>query len=222
MARVLILIALLTAGCAFNQPVNTFPAAQQQLEKPTRPNYAGGSIWQASAGGLAEDMKARRKGDTLTVVIAEQASASKQASTGTSRSAAISAGIPNLFGLETAGVSKMMDLSKLASASTDTKFNGNGSTTRKENLSATITARVMDVLPNGNLLIEGRRNVKVNNEDQIIILDGTVRPRDITADNLINSSLIADARITYSGKGVISDRQRPGWLLNILDFIWPF
>jgi flagellar L-ring protein precursor FlgH len=80
----------------------------------------------------------------------------------------------------------------------------------------------MDVLPNGNFLIEGRRNVKVNHEDQIIVLEGTVRPRDITADNLVNSSLIADARITYSGKGVISDRQRPGWLMNALDFAWPF
>jgi Flagellar basal body L-ring protein len=81
---------------------------------------------------------------------------------------------------------------------------------------------VVDVIPNGNLLIEGRRNVKVNNEDQVIVLTGTVRGRDISADNTVNSALIADARISYSGKGVISDRQKPGWLMNVLDKVWPF
>ena len=107
-------------------------------------------------------------------------------------------------------------------ASVSSKFAGSGSTTRKENLTATITARVIDVLANGNMLIEGRRNVLVNNEDQIIILTGTVRPRDITPDNLVNSTLIADARIAYSGKGIISDRQQPGWLMGIMDKVWPF
>ncbi len=81
---------------------------------------------------------------------------------------------------------------------------------------------MVDVLANGNLLIEGRRNVKVNNEDQIIVLEGTVRPKDISAENMVNSAQIADARITYSGKGIISDRQKPGWLMNIVDYVWPF
>ena len=85
-----------------------------------------------------------------------------------------------------------------------------------------MTARVIDVLPNGNMLIEGRRNIKVNNEDQEIILEGTVRPRDIGADNVVNSIYIADARISYSGRGIISDRQSPGWLMNIVDKLWPF
>lgn len=223
MKKTSILIALFTAGCVHQVPESSFPALTQQLESP-RANYANGSLWQTSSGSLMEDLKARRKGDTLTVVILEQASASKEATTGTSRSAAMSAGIPNLLGLETnmTGIRNWMDLSKMVSAGTDSKYDGSGSTTRKENLAATITARVMDVLPNGNLLIEGRRNVKVNHEDQIIVLEGTVRPRDITADNLVNSTFIADARISYSGKGVISDRQRPGWLMSALDIIWPF
>jgi flagellar L-ring protein precursor FlgH len=224
MKKALIIIALLAAGCVHQSPVSNFPAQKQQLDSPPRSNYTNGSLWQVSSGGLLEDFKARRKGDTLTVVIAEQASASKQATTGTSRSASLSAGMPNMMGLETnmTGIKNWMDLNKLVNASTDTKFDGSGSTTRKENLAATITARVIDVLPNGNLLIEGRRNVKVNHEDQIIVLEGTVRPRDITADNLLNSTLIADARISYSGKGVISDRQRPGWMMNVLDYVWPF
>jgi len=221
MKKTVILIALISAGCAHKAPENKFPALEQHLEKP-RASYGNGSLWQGSGGGLVEDFKARGKGDILTVVISETASASKEATTGTSRASDVAAGIPNLMGLEKAGLSKYMDLSKLMNASVSSKFNGSGSTTRKENLNATITARVVDVLANGNMLIEGRRNVLVNNEDQIIILTGTVRPRDITPDNLVNSNLIADARIAYSGKGIISDRQQPGWLMGIVDKVWPF
>jgi flagellar L-ring protein precursor FlgH len=221
MRKTVILIALFTSGCAAQQPVSKFPALEQQLEKP-RASYGSGSLWQGAGGGLVEDFKARSRGDILTVVITETASASKEATTGTSRESKIAAGIPNLMGLETAGISKYMDLSKLVNASASSTFDGSGSTTRRENLNATITARVVDVLANGNMLIEGRRNVLVNNEDQIIVLTGTVRPRDVTPDNLVNSSLIADASIAYSGKGIISDRQQPGWLMGIMDKVWPF
>jgi flagellar L-ring protein precursor FlgH len=223
MKKILALIALVMAGCVHEPQQSKFPALQQQLEKP-RPNYSGGSLWQASSGGLVEDFKARAKGDTVTVVITEQASASKSATTSTARTTALSAGVPNFMGLETnmTGINKWMDLSKLLTADTSSKYDGSGSTTRKENLNATLTARVVDVLANGNLLIEGRRNVMVNHEDQIIVLEGTVRPKDISPDNIVNSAQIADARIIYSGKGIISDRQQPGWLMNIVDYVWPF
>ena len=223
MKIILIFMALLAAGCAHDLRENSRPVMPKQIEKP-RPDYSSGSIWQSSSGGLVEDFKARARGDTLTVVITETASASKEATTGTSRKTELAAGIPNLLGLETkmTGISKWMDLDKLLSADTSSKFDGSGSTTRKEKLNATITAQVVDVLANGNLLIEGRRNVMVNNEDQIIVLEGIVRPKDISADNIVSSAQIADARITYSGKGIISDRQRPGWLMNIVDKVWPF
>jgi flagellar L-ring protein precursor FlgH len=120
------------------------------------------------------------------------------------------------------GIRNWMDLSNLINANASSKFDGSGSTTRKENLNATISAKVVEILPNGNFQIEGRRNVKVNDEDQVIFVEGTVRPRDINTDNTINSSYIADARITYGGKGIISDRQSPGWLMNIIDKVWPF
>ena len=223
MKKLLILIALVMAGCVHETQQMKFPASQQQLEKP-RQNYSGGSLWQASSGSLVEDFKARLKGDTVTVVITETASASKSATTSTARTTALSAGVPNFMGLETnmTGIKNWMDLSKLLTADTSSKYDGNGSTTRKENLNATITARVVDVLANGNLLIEGRRNVMVNHEDQIIVLEGTVRPKDISPDNVVSSAQIADARITYSGKGIVSDRQQPGWLMNIIDKVWPF
>jgi flagellar L-ring protein FlgH len=215
------LIGLLLAGCAQLPQESRLPSLQQQMEKP-RPDYSTGSIWQASSGGLVEDFKARARGDIVTVVITEQASASKLATTSTNRQSAVAAGIPNFLGLETTAIKNYMDMSKLMNADASSKYDGSGSTTRKENLNATITARVVDVLANGNLLIEGRRNVKVNNEDQIIVLEGMVRPKDISPDNIVNSAQIADARITYSGKGIISDRQKPGWLMNIVDKVWPF
>jgi len=219
------ILCLALAGCAIEKAEVRTPSFDEQLPAP-RPTYANGSIWQAASAGLAEDHKARRKGDIITVLIVEQASASKQASTDTDRSASISASIPYLMGLEKSstlfGKLTNADPGNLLGASSSSTYQGSGATTRKENLVATMSAKIVDVLPNGNFLIEGRRNVKVNNEDQIIVLQGTVRPRDVSPDNTVNSSLIADARITYTGEGVISDRQRPGWLLNILDYIWPF
>ena len=212
---------LLLAACSHQSAEVITPAFDQQIPAPQQ-NYSSGSLWQASSTGLAEDLKARRLGDIITVVISEQASASKKASTGTSRSSSISAGIPKILGLETTGIKNWADLSELLSASFGSKFDGSGSTSRQETLQATISAKVVDVIPNGNLLIEGRRNVRVNNEDQIIVLSGTVRGRDVSADNTISSALIADAKIAYSGKGIISDRQKPGWLLNALDKVWPF
>jgi flagellar L-ring protein FlgH len=219
--RTLPLLALLLAACSMQSAEVKTPAFDEQIPRPQM-SYASGSLWQASSSGLAEDLKARRRGDIITVVISEQASASKQANTATSRASSMSAGMPNFLGLEKTGIKNWLDLSNLLNASFGSKFDGSGSTSRAETLQATISAKVLDVIPNGNLLIEGRRNVKVNNEDQIIILTGTVRSRDVSADNTVNSSLIADARINYSGKGIISDRQRPGWIMNILDKLWPF
>lgn len=218
-----ITLVLLAAGCASQTTKVKTASMEEQLLKPA-PDYSSGSIWQASSSGVTEDFKARRRGDIITIVISESSSASKDAQTDTKRSTAVNAGIPNFMGLQNAGIFKnnLGDLSKLINATVDSKFSGAGSTSRKENLNATITARVIDVLPNGNLLIEGRRNIKVNNEDQEIILEGTVRPRDISPDNTVNSIFVADARISYSGSGIISDRQSPGWLMNIVDKVWPF
>jgi flagellar L-ring protein precursor FlgH len=174
--------------------------------------------------GLVDDYKARHKGDIVTIVIVETSNASKEAKTDTSRNSTVNAGIPNFLGLEQAGIIKnnFADLSKLINASAASTYAGSGSTSRTETLNATISAKVIDVLSNGNLQIEGRRDIKVNNEDQLIIISGTVRPSDIGANNTVNSTYIADARISYTGKGIISDRQSPGWLMNVVDKLWPF
>lgn len=217
------LSALMLSGCVVQQTEVVSPTFDQQLKPPAQ-NYSNGSIWQASTIALTEDGKARRIGDIVTIIVTETASASKQAATATGRSSKISAGIPNMLGLEESKIitSNFADLSKLLNASASSSFDGSGSTSRKETLTATISAKVIDVLPNGNLKIEGRRNVKVNYEDQIVTVKGTIRQRDITAENTINSIYVADAQISYSGEGIISDRQKPGWLMNVLDKLWPF
>jgi flagellar L-ring protein precursor FlgH len=218
---VLALMFLAAGGCVYPQAELRQPFAEEIMpdEKPT---YANGSIWQEHAVSLFDEHKARHRGDVLTVVIEEEASASKQASTGTKKEAGYAASIPNFMGIEQTALADKLNLNALINAKTSSNFDGNGSTTRKDYLNATITARVMNVLPNGDLRIEGRRSVKVNNEEQIIILQGIVRPKDIDHQNMISSSRIADARITYSGNGIISDRQQPGWLYNFIDKVWPF
>lgn len=224
MKRILLLLSALSlTACAVEKSHVRTSGIDEQLARPVS-DYSSGSIWQASSGSLTEDMKARRRGDILTIVITETASASKEAKTDTSRGSTVNAGIPNFMGLEKVGLLKnnIGDLSKLISANVDSSYKGSGSTSRAENLKATMTARVVEVLPNGNMMIEGRRNIKVNNEDQEIVLEGVVRPRDIGADNVVNSIYIADAKISYFGRGIISDRQSPGWLMNIVDKVWPF
>jgi flagellar L-ring protein FlgH len=217
-----LLLLLVCAGCAVQKTEIKTAGVDEQIQRQPA-DYSSGSIWQAASRSVTEDFKAYRRGDIITIVISETASASKQASTSTARNTSINAGMPNFMGLERAGILKNnMDLSQLINASVDSKFAGSGSTSRQENLTATISAKVIDVLPNGNLLIEGRRNIKVNNEDQEIILTGTVRTRDVGPDNTVNSIFVADARISYAGRGIISDRQSPGWLMNIVDKIWPF
>ena len=224
MKRYLIALSgLLLSGCVVQQTEVVSPTFDQQLKPPVQ-SYSNGSIWQASSIALTEDGKARRVGDIVTIIVTETASASKQAATATGRSSQISAGIPNMLGLEESKIitSNFADLSKLLNASASSSFDGSGSTSRKETLTATISAKVIDVLPNSNLKIEGRRNVKVNYEDQIVTVKGTIRQRDITAENTINSIYVADAQISYSGEGIITDRQKPGWLMNVLDKLWPF
>lgn len=218
-----LLLTLLLSGCAVEK-TDVKTAGFEDPAPKAAADYSNGSIWQSSSVNLTDDLKARRRGDIITIVISETASASKEAKTGTSRDSSVGAGIPKLMGLENTGIFKnnFSDLANIIKANANSSFKGTGSTSRQENLNATITARVIDVQSNGNLMIEGRRNIKVNEEDQIIVLEGIVRPRDITPENTVNSIYVADARISYSGRGIISDQQSPGWLMNIFNKIWPF
>lgn len=215
-----------------------YPAKAQDQRPSYRPvaaenSHSDGSLWKSSAyRGLFKDLRAHQVGDLVTVNIVETSRASKKATTKTGRQSSIDAGITNALGWE----SKIKNLTSFGKEkvrgafSNDTMFkanmkndfNGSGETTRDENMTASITAVVVDVAPNGNLLIRGTREVRVNNENQVITLTGMVRPEDISPDNTVLSSYIADARIAYSGRGPVSDKQRAGWLMRAVDFVWPF
>ncbi|BCR06610.1 flagellar L-ring protein [Desulfuromonas versatilis] len=223
----LLILPLLAAGCAPHSAgldsATALPPAPAVVIEPPTPKTPG-SLWTDQQGGLFYDVKARSVGDIVTVAIFEAASASKEAQTSTGRSSSASAGIDRLFGLEKniGTINSAIDPSQLVNASYDSDFEGSGKTSRKEDLVATLTTQVIEVLPNGNLRIEGSKAVTVNNEQQIIKLSGVVRQPDVSAQNIVDSKNILDARITYTGKGVISDKQGQGWLVRILDNVWPF
>jgi len=137
----------------------------------------------------------------------------------------MSASIPNFFGLENDDIwngHNPIDLNNLVNADFNNGFDGNGTTTRKEDLNASLTTQVVGRYSNGQLKIRGGKEVMVNNEVQLIFLTGIVRPVDITAANTVSSDKILNARISYTGKGAISDKQQPGWMMRILDNVWPF
>jgi len=200
---------------AFRDP----PSFQQNAT----PRYEGSLFAGESRRGLLfVDRKARLVNDVITIRIVEAATASGEATTATDRASSISGSLDALFGLERALQNNRINPGGVLGSSLNNKFDGSGATARKNSLSATITAVVREVFPNGNLYIEGTKEVLINNERQHIILSGVIRPEDIRPDNSIPSNLIAEARIEYAGKGILGDKQRPGWLGRIIDFVWPF
>ena len=223
----ILLAAFCFGGCAYQaktlSEIEELPDASSVVIETPKP-ASPGSLWTQQQGSMFYDTKARSVGDIVTVAIFERASASKEAKTSTGRSSSMSADISKAFGLERnmATINKAIDPTALVSAGFDNDFEGSGRTSRKEDLVATLTSQVVEVYPNGNLRISGAKTVTVNNEKQIVKLTGIVRPKDISAQNVVNSENILDARIAYTGKGVISDKQKPGWLMRILDTVWPF
>jgi flagellar L-ring protein precursor FlgH len=236
------LIAGLT-GCAATRqslpPVAEKMPVKQAMrikaESLPQPEFQG-SLYKdgSSFNDFFIDTKARQVGDIVTVKISESSKATNSADTKTGRESSLEAGIDTLFGTEDWYRDKVLknipsNLPKpdpfgnpSVKGSISSDFDGSGSTSRSGDLSAFITCRVTEVLPNGNLYIVGSREVLVNHETQMIILSGVIRPRDINDDNVILSTFVSDAKIAYSGSGIIDDRQRPGWLANLLNSVWPF
>ncbi|MGZ3580537.1 MAG: flagellar basal body L-ring protein FlgH [Syntrophales bacterium] len=185
-----------------------------------------GTIWAGENTGnsLFSDRRARLLNDVVTIVVSENSVGGNNANTNTSRDTNTNATINSLLGVE----SGILDLlrkgtTNISVAGTSTNsLKGVGQTNRDGNLTATMSAKVVKVLANGNFLIEGRKQVTINAEDQYLILTGIIRPDDIATDNTILSQYIADAKIVYTGKGVVDDKQRPGWLTRIVDWVWPF
>jgi flagellar L-ring protein FlgH len=222
------LFLLFLSGCSATSPSEVVKAPEplEEIQSGRAQEKTAGSLWSNDEASIYSDHKAHNIGDIISVTISEKASASKEASTSSGKTSNYAAGITNLFGLEKSGdllnKAPNIDLKNLVNTNFTNKFDGNGKTASKGDLTAHLSVQVMDLYPNGNLKIRGGKEVTVNNEVQIIYITGIVRPVDITAANTIDSNKILNARISYTGKGVISDNQDVGWLGRTFDHLWPF
>lgn len=185
------------------------------------------SLWpdEAQGGYLFSDFRAVQAMDVITIVVNESADAKKKAETDSKSEFSILAGIQSLFGIETkswASNNEGLDPEALIQATTTTDFKGEGETKRQGTLKARISAVVMEVLPNGLLRLEGTKILSLNAEEEIMVISGLVRPRDVTADNQVDSSRIANMRIDFYGRGTLGQQQSQGWGVRIFETVWPF
>ncbi len=221
-ARWAILVSMLwvLAACNSDRSVHSKVAVP-----PYPPPKTPGSLWVEENGRsyLYEDLRAMRVGDLLTILIQENYTGSKSAQTDAERQSTLQ----NSLTGDTVGIPKLRLGAAVANgftvnASAANKFAGKGSTTRSDTLTGTMTVMVTEVMPTGDLRIEGRREVTVNSEKQTMVLTGLVRRVDVNTSNHVSSTAIADAKIEYTGLGVVDDVQRPGWFTRIMDWVYPF
>ncbi|MFT5575382.1 MAG: flagellar L-ring protein precursor FlgH [Bermanella sp.] len=180
-------------------------------------SYGGGSIYSSSHNmSLFLDRRARQIGDTITVSLLEQTDATKQSSTSTAKDQSASIPGVTLFGR---GVTNDGVAILETSIESGAEFAGKGTSSQSNKLTGSITVTVADVLSNGNLKVRGEKWVTINQGQEFIRVTGVIRPEDIGADNSIPSSKLADARITYSGKGALADANQMGWLARIFQSV---
>lgn len=194
-----------------------------QRREATTPERIGdapsASLFRAGAGAFLGDQRAARTGDILTIRINIADKAEVGNSTSRTRAGSENAGIASLLGLE-----KLLpnNGANLASTNSQSQSQGSGNISRSETINMTMSAIVTGVLPNGNLLIRGRQEVRVNYELRELIVTGLVRPQDIARDNSIPHTQIAEARISYGGRGQLSNAQQARWGQQIYDALFPF
>ena len=180
-----------------------------------------GSTYDASGrlSDVARDLRALHTNDVITVVVAEHSSATSAGGTSSARKSSTSATIPALAGITRAAG----PWANLAGATGDTKLDGQGQTTRSSDLVATLTAQVIGVLPNGNLIVEGTKSVQINSERQKVTVRGIARCNDVNASNQISSERLAELEVQIDGHGVINDAvRRPNFLYRLLLGLLPF
>jgi flagellar L-ring protein precursor FlgH len=214
-AALVVFVCLLSSGCAL------FPAGAHKPEPvvaralPPPVPRTDGAIYQAGQQmELFADLKARRIGDILTIKLNESTAASKNAVTKTTKATAVANTGPTVFGktITTKGV-PILNTSMTGSDS----FDGEGASTQSNSLAGSLTVTVTDVQANGNLVVQGDKTLKLNQGDEYVHIAGVIRPADIATDNTVTSDRIADARISYSGKGVTDSANRMGWLARFFN-----
>jgi flagellar L-ring protein precursor FlgH len=214
-------MAAAMAGCA-NTPGSFDPKAQIGIPPESsadlkRPRPRSGSLFTDIRADMYADLRARQVGDIIVVEVTENSKAKKKNDTKAERTTNFSAGIPSLFGNQVS-----TNPTAVVQADFANKTDAKAELTKEDTMTSSIGCTVVEVMNSGNLVIRGNREVQVNGETQYITLQGTVRPSDVTATNTVQSSQLADAKIHYTGRGVLSDKQQPGWLGRLLDNVWPF
>lgn len=212
-------------GCS---TVTLPPEPPKYIEKKEVPThtFSSNSLW-AENTSIFSDIKARNLNDIVMIRVIENVSALGRANTKTSRDSSLDASIDNFLGAplnfnKNNLWGKNNTFTPQVKGAMKDNFKGDGETTRQSKLDATISAKIVEVLPNGNLVLESRKEVAINRENQILILKGIIRPEDIQPDNTVLSTKVADIKIYLVGDGIIGDKQGQGWLVRIIDKIWPF
>jgi flagellar L-ring protein precursor FlgH len=221
--RLAVVVALALLGCGGVQHVSSYKPRQREYSLPEGAGQEAGATTQGSlwrdgrnASLLFTDARALREHDLVVVKVEEIADAKRSSDTDLSRKTATAADISAF--LDAVSAIPSVELK----AGSETAFKGLGSTARTERLNATVPSLVRKVLPNGNLFIEGHRVVLVNNEEQHFYISGVVRPIDIDGENTVSSTMVADAEIEFTGRGVLTDNGRQGLFQRFFSWIWPF
>lgn len=211
-------ICLLSSGCASTPPTAVHQPMTARSQPVAPPAQINGAIYQAGyVRPLFEDRRARMIGDTLTISIVEKSSAAKKSNTSAERTNTMDASISALARLPGKTLSGLS-----LEADHDSKFSGKGESAANNIFTGTITTTVIEVLPNGNLLVSGEKLVAINQGEEFIRFSGVVNPIHITAGNVVNSTQVADARIEYKQNGVIDTAQVMGWLGRFFLSFLPF
>lgn len=234
-AALSLLAALLLGGCAdkladINReprltPVGSglSPNRTPMLIQPQAPaQRLGNSFWQDASADLYRDPRATRVGDVVTVKISIKDKASLDSTSERSRNSSNNLGYDLAYDLNTGIIKGKGDGTIKSNLDAKTSTKGEGAVTRSESIDLLVAAVVTEVLPNGNLVISGTQEVRVNFEVRVLSVAGVLRPRDIATDNTVSYDKIAEARISYGGRGRITEVQQPGWGHQLIDLLAPF
>ncbi len=204
-------VAALLGGCVIAGDVRPYPAmAPIQPIMPPQAAPTAGAIYAAGPTlQLYSDRRARDVGDLLTITLLENTTATTSANTATNKESNLSIGTPSIFGAPVTLGGKDV-LSATAAGKRD--FTGKGNSAQSNRLQGSVTVTVVQRLPNGNLVVQGQKNLRLNQGDELVQVQGIVRPADIAQDNSIPSSRVADARIVYGGRGPVAQSNAMGWL----------
>jgi flagellar L-ring protein precursor FlgH len=220
--------ALVLSGCGGVSHVGKYQPKHREYDPPKasargEETPSPGSLWRDGRPStqLYTDARALRENDLVVVRIEEIADAKRSSDTDMTHASSTSATAAFLKASGTAGIAGTGPQFELKGG-LNNSFRGAGSTGRTERLTATVPALVRQVLPNGNLFIEGHRVVLVNKEEQHFYISGVVRPIDIDQENSVKSTAIADAEIEFTGRGILSENQEQGWAAKYLSWLWPF